>query len=160
MMHQVPRTRLTAPAVAGQLERGFRPHPGRSERVPRLGPTAQTAPGGSACSLEVRLLQLCLLRCGLSGASQSWLCSYSRNGAGWQGRSASPQALNARRRWERWALRGRRPLGTGAPERGEQRALGRGALYRRFEDLKRHRSDEGAPWNSHVRPNVRVKPPA
>ena len=27
MMQQVPRTRLTAPAVAGQLERGVRPHP-------------------------------------------------------------------------------------------------------------------------------------
>jgi len=26
MMYQVPRTRLAAPAVAGQLERGVRPH--------------------------------------------------------------------------------------------------------------------------------------
>ncbi len=37
MMHRVPRNRLTAPAVAGQLERGVRPHLSRSEDRVALG---------------------------------------------------------------------------------------------------------------------------
>jgi hypothetical protein len=161
MMHQVPRTRLTAPAVAGQLERGVRPHPSRSERVIRPGSAAQTALGGSACRLEMGCLQLCSVRYGLSGDSWSWLWTSSRNGSGWQGRFASLPALNARRRCERRApLPGPRALGTGAAERGEQHAPGPEALSQRFEDLGRHRSDEGAPWNSQVRPNVRAKLPA
>jgi hypothetical protein len=39
MMHHVPRTRLTAPAVAGQLERGVRPQSGEQKGNGDKAPT-------------------------------------------------------------------------------------------------------------------------
>jgi hypothetical protein len=60
MMHHVLRTSLTPPAVAGQLERGVRPHCSRSEdRVVPGAPRAEMAPPPALAWLSVERVVLC-----------------------------------------------------------------------------------------------------
>ena len=182
MMHQVPRTRLTAPAVAGQLERGVRPHLAGSRK------------GALPRTRDCAVLNVASCHCGRSRntptAAATMLTSMNEIPARCSARSLRNAAAKTASRPmvarnmatpknERLACRAAKTRNSAPMTPKSTRSLERGFVRVSRSDIG---LDQGLAWLSRacaikqeqfcvqecsvrhyacsVRPNVRVKPPA